>query len=56
MSTICLGMSLGFPHMEMVGWVVFIAHNTKLAERKVDAFYGALGRPVGSPDRQWRTN
>jgi hypothetical protein len=30
MSTICLGMSLGLPHMEMAGWGVFIAPNTKL--------------------------
>jgi hypothetical protein len=30
MSTICLGMSLGLPHLEMVGWGVFIAPNTKL--------------------------
>jgi hypothetical protein len=31
MSTICLGMSLGLPHMEMAGWGVFIASNTNLA-------------------------
>jgi hypothetical protein len=31
MSTICLGMSLGLPHLEMTGWGVFIAPNTKLA-------------------------
>jgi hypothetical protein len=31
MSTICLGMSLGIPHMEMVGWGVFIAPNTIVA-------------------------
>jgi hypothetical protein len=31
MSTICLGMSLGLPHLEMAGWGVFIAPNTKLA-------------------------
>jgi hypothetical protein len=30
MSTICLGMSFGLPHMEMAGWGVFIAPNTKL--------------------------
>jgi hypothetical protein len=30
MSTICLAMSLGLPHFEMVGWGVFIAPNTKL--------------------------
>jgi hypothetical protein len=31
MSTICLGMSVGLPHMEMAGWGVFIASNTQLA-------------------------
>jgi hypothetical protein len=31
MSTICLGMSLGLAHLEMAGWGVFIAPNTKLA-------------------------
>jgi hypothetical protein len=29
MSTICLGISLGLPHLEMAGWGVFIAPNTK---------------------------
>jgi hypothetical protein len=27
----CLGMSLGLPHMEMAGWGVFIAPNTNIA-------------------------
>jgi hypothetical protein len=31
MSTICLGMSLGLPHLEMAGWGVFIAPNTNRA-------------------------
>jgi hypothetical protein len=31
MSTICLGMSLRLLHLEMAGWGVFIAPNTKLA-------------------------
>jgi hypothetical protein len=31
MYTICLGMLLGLPHLEMAGWGVFIAPNTKLA-------------------------
>jgi hypothetical protein len=31
MSTICLGMSLGLPHLEMSGWGVFIAPNTNRA-------------------------
>jgi hypothetical protein len=30
MSTICLGKLLGLPHLEMAGWGVFIAPNTKL--------------------------
>jgi hypothetical protein len=31
LSTICLGMSLGLPHLEMAGWGVFIAPNTNRA-------------------------
>jgi hypothetical protein len=31
MSTICLGMSLGLPHLKMAGWGVFIAPNTNRA-------------------------
>jgi hypothetical protein len=31
MSTICLGMSLGPPHLKMAGWGVFIAPNTIVA-------------------------
>jgi hypothetical protein len=31
MSNICLGMSLGLPHLEMAGWGVFIAPNTNRA-------------------------
>jgi hypothetical protein len=31
MSTICLGLLLGLPHLEMAGWGVFIAPNIKLA-------------------------
>jgi hypothetical protein len=27
MSTICLDMLLGLPHLEMAGWVVFIGPN-----------------------------
>jgi hypothetical protein len=34
MSTICLGMSLGLPHLEMAGWGVFIAPNTNRAVRE----------------------
>jgi hypothetical protein len=31
MSTICLGMSLGLPHLEMTGWGIFIAPYTNIA-------------------------
>jgi hypothetical protein len=31
MSTICLGMLLGLPHLEMASWGVFIAPNTNRA-------------------------
>jgi hypothetical protein len=31
MSIVCVGMSLGLPLLEMAGWGVFIAPNTKLA-------------------------
>jgi hypothetical protein len=31
MYTICLGMSLGLPHLKMAGWGVFIAPNTNRA-------------------------
>jgi hypothetical protein len=31
MSILCLGMLLGLPHLEMVGWGVFIGLNTILA-------------------------
>jgi hypothetical protein len=31
MSTICLGMLLGLPHLEMAGWGVFIAPITNIA-------------------------
>jgi hypothetical protein len=30
MSTICFGMSLGLPYLEMTGWGVFISPNTKI--------------------------
>jgi hypothetical protein len=31
MSILCIGMLLGLPHLEMVGWRVFIGPNTILA-------------------------
>jgi hypothetical protein len=47
MSTICLGMLLGIPHLEMAGWGVFIATNTKLVVwRKAVAFCGTPESPV----------
>jgi hypothetical protein len=31
MSTICIGMSIGLPHLEMAGWGCIYSPNTKLA-------------------------
>jgi hypothetical protein len=31
MSTTCLDMLLGLPHLEMAGWVVFIGSNPHMA-------------------------
>jgi hypothetical protein len=41
MSTICLGMSLGLPHLEMAGWGVFIAPNTNRAVGEKLLLYAA---------------
>jgi hypothetical protein len=41
MSTICLGMSLGLPHLEMAGWAVFIAPNTNRAVGEKLLLYAA---------------
>jgi hypothetical protein len=41
MSTICLSMLLGLPHLGMVGWGVFIAPNTKLAVREKSLLFVA---------------
>jgi hypothetical protein len=52
MSTICLGMSLGLPHLEMAGWGCIYSPQLKTSRwRKAAAFCGALDSPVGSPDR-----
>jgi hypothetical protein len=52
MSIVCLGMSLGLPHMEMVGWGCIYSPQHKYSRwREVAAFCGAPDSPVGSPDR-----
>jgi hypothetical protein len=43
----CLGMSLGLPHLGMAGWGVFIAPNTKLAiGEKLFSLCGTPDSPV----------
>jgi hypothetical protein len=52
MSTICLVMSLGLPHMEMAGWGCIYSPQHKYSRwRKAAASRGAPDSPVGSPDR-----
>jgi hypothetical protein len=52
MSTICLGMLVGLPHLEMAGWACIYSPQHKYSRwRKAAAFYGAPDRPVGSLDR-----
>jgi hypothetical protein len=47
MSTICLGMSLGLPHLEIAGWGVFIAPNTNVATgEKLLLLCGTQDSPV----------
>jgi hypothetical protein len=42
----CLGMSLGLPHLEMAGWGVFIDPQHKTSrQRKVATFCGAPDSP-----------
>jgi hypothetical protein len=51
MSTICLGMLLGIPHLEMVSWGVFIVPQHKTScWRKVAAFCSTPESPVRSLD------
>jgi hypothetical protein len=51
MSTICLGMFLGLPHMEMAGWGCINSPQHKSSRwRKAAAFCGASDSLVGSPD------
>jgi hypothetical protein len=52
MFTICLGMLLGLPHLEMAGRVVFIDPNTKLAIGEKLLLCGTPDSLVGSPDSQ----
>jgi hypothetical protein len=47
MSTICLGMSLGLPHLEMSGWGCIYSPQHKTNRwRKAAAFCGAPDSPV----------
>jgi hypothetical protein len=47
MSILCLGMLLGLPHLQMIGWVVFIASPTLLAiGQKASAFCRRAHRTV----------
>jgi hypothetical protein len=50
MSTICLGMLLGLPHLEMAGWGVFIAPNTNLVVRGKLCSLRHTGQSGGAPD------
>jgi hypothetical protein len=51
MSTICLGMLLGLPHLGMAGWGGIYRPEHKTSRwRKVDALCGRLDSLVGSPD------
>jgi hypothetical protein len=53
MSTICLGMSLGLPHLEMAGWGCIYSPQHKSSRwRKATAFCGHTGqRTVPCPVR-----
>jgi hypothetical protein len=51
MSTICLGMYLGLPHLEMADWGCIYSPQHKTSRwRKVVAFCGTPDSLVGSPD------
>jgi hypothetical protein len=50
MSTICLGMLLGLPHLGMAGWSVFIAPNTKLVVGEKRVLLRHTGQSSGAPD------
>jgi hypothetical protein len=50
MSTICLGMLLGLPHMEMAGWGVFIDPTQTKPLEKSCCFLRHTGQSGGAPD------
>jgi hypothetical protein len=50
MSTICLGVLLGLPHIRMADWGVFIAPNTKLAVREKLCSLRHTGQSGGAPN------
>jgi hypothetical protein len=50
MSIICLGMLLGLPHIEMAGWGVLIAPNTKLAIGEKLCSLRHIEQSGGAPD------
>jgi hypothetical protein len=50
MSNVCLGMLLGLPRIEMAGWGVFIAPNTKLAVGEKLCSLRHAGQSDGAPD------
>jgi hypothetical protein len=51
MSTLCLGMLLGLPHLEMVGWGCIYRPPTKTSRwRKAPPLCGTPDSLVGSPD------
>jgi hypothetical protein len=49
-STICLGMLLGLPHLEMVDWVVFIDPNTILVVGEKLLLCGTPDSSMEAPD------
>jgi hypothetical protein len=51
MCTICLGMLLGFPHLEMAGWgSIYRPQHNSSHERKVVALYGTPDSLVEASD------
>jgi hypothetical protein len=50
MSTICLGMSLGLPHLEMASWGVFIAPTQIEPLEKSCCFLRHTGQSGGAPN------
>jgi hypothetical protein len=51
MYILCLGMLLGLPHLEMVGWGgIYRPQLNSSRWRKVAALYGTPDSPVGSPN------